>query len=67
MPRRALLVMALAGCAGADAATAPQTPGQPPPQVELGLHPGESMSFEVQLAGVLVGEAQLAVGEVGTI
>lgn len=33
---------------------------------QLGLYPGEAMAFEVQLAGVLVGEAQLAVGELGT-
>ena len=72
MPRCALLVfgLALAGCAGADAATAPQAPNPAatqPQTVELGLHPGEMMAFEVQLAGVLVGEAQLAVGEVGVV
>ena len=75
MPRSALLVIAFAGgalvgCAGADAATAPQNPsGTSTPQQkgELGLHPGESMAFEVQLAGVLVGEAQLAVGEIGDV
>jgi Protein of unknown function (DUF3108) len=55
------------GCAGADASVlSPQAPvvvnGR-----ELGLHPGETMSYQVQLAGVLVGEAQLAVGEIGTI
>lgn len=69
MPRCALLVsFALAACAGADAATAPASPAQSAPQqVDLGLHSGEAMAFEVQLAGVLVGEAQLAVGEVGTV
>jgi hypothetical protein len=65
------LVLALAGCAGADAATTPQNPTAAPQapqqQHELGLHPGESMAFEVQLAGVLVGEAQLAVGEIGNV
>ena len=67
------LLAALAGCAGADAATTPTTPVAAaatvtaPEKFELGLHPGESMAFEVQLAGVLVGEAQLAVGEIGTI
>lgn len=69
MPRSALLLFALVGCAGADAATAPQTPAtaavEKPQQAELGLHPGETMAFEVELAGVLVGEAQLAVGEIG--
>lgn len=66
---RGLIILgALAGCAGADAATAPQTPAPTAAhQVELGLHPGEMMAFEVQLAGVLVGEAQLAVGEIGTV
>lgn len=47
------------------------TPSAPPPAVpasgELGLRPGESMAFEVQLGGLLVGEAQLAVGEIGNI
>ena len=65
-----LLALAIAGCAGADAATAPQTPSKGSPaahQVDLGLHPGESMAFEVELAGVLVGEAQLAVGEIGNV
>ncbi len=71
MPRSTLaLLLALAGCAGADAATAPQTPMREvvaPQSSELGLHPGEAMAFEVQLSGVLVGEAQLAVGEIGTV
>ncbi len=37
------------------------------PAAELGLTPGENMAFEVHLAGILAGEAQLAVGEVGNI
>jgi len=37
------------------------------PASSLGLHAGESMAFEVRLAGVLAGEAQLAVGEIGQI
>ena len=61
-------MLALAGCAGADAATAPQgPPAVVAQQAELGLHPGETMAFEVQLAGVLVGEAQLAVGDIGSV
>ena len=32
---------------------------------EVGLNPGEIMAFEVRLGGVLAGEAQLAVGEIG--
>lgn len=69
MPRRALLCLALAGCAGADAATTPASPAHTvaPQPGELGLHPGETMAFEVELAGVLVGEAQLAVGEIGSV
>src|SRR5688572_3324825 len=61
----ALLVM-IAGCAGVDAMPAPQAPAAAHAQEpQLGLHPGENMAFEVQLGGVLVGEAQLAVGEIG--
>ncbi|HEU0031544.1 MAG TPA: DUF3108 domain-containing protein [Kofleriaceae bacterium] len=64
--RAASLLAILAGCAGAEATTLPQT-AAPPAQAELGLVPGESMSYTVQLAGVLVGEAQLAVGEIGNV
>jgi hypothetical protein len=32
---------------------------------EVGLNPGESMTFEVRLGGILAGEAQLAVGDAG--
>jgi hypothetical protein len=63
-----LLVLALAGCAaGAEAMTLPaQAPAAASTQSnEVGLNPGESMSFEVRLAGVLAGEASLAVGELG--
>src|SRR5688572_25279002 len=66
----AMLAAAAAGCASADAMAA-QTPAatedpaaQPP---SLGLFPGETMAFEVHLAGVLAGEAQVAVGEVGDV
>lgn len=48
-----------------------QDPAQVAPPVEaapvLGVNPGETMSFEVHLAGMLAGEAQLAVGEIGTV
>ena len=67
---RALLLALVAACAGAEATPLlAQEPAAPPPPAnrELGLHPGESMTYDVQLAGVLVGEAQLAVGEVGEI
>lgn len=64
-----LVLAAAAGCAGAEAMTG--TPAGPasaaPPRHELGLNPGESMAFEVRLAGVLAGEAQLAVGDIGEV
>ncbi len=57
---------ALAGCAGADAMTTQQpAPARSAPAETVGLNPGESMAFEVRLAGVLAGEAQLAVGQIG--
>ena len=62
------LVLALAGCAGAEAMTLPQTakPGVVTESTnEVGLNPGEQMAFEVRLGGVLAGEAALAVGELG--
>lgn len=63
-----LLLAAAAGCAGAEAMTLQTAPpASPQPKTELGLNPGESMSFEVHLAGVLAGEAQLAVGEIGEV
>jgi hypothetical protein len=64
----AVLGAAVVGCAGADAMTAPAATatGSEPPNV-LGLHPGETMAFEVHLAGVLAGEAQLAVGDIGDV
>jgi hypothetical protein len=69
MGRARLLLIALAGCAGADAMTLPPQ-GHPTAVAsatnEIGLNPGESMAFEVRLEGVLAGEAQLAVGELGT-
>lgn len=45
----------------------PAAPAIPMPAAQLGLNPGENMAFEVHLAGILAGEAQLAVGEVGNI
>jgi hypothetical protein len=67
--RACLVALAIAGCGGADGLhAAPPGPVQPiPPSFELGLVPGETMAFEVRVAGVLAGEAQLAVGEVGMI
>jgi Protein of unknown function (DUF3108) len=70
-----MLLLALAGCAGASAATQPVAPAPAPiaepagsnEPVELGLVPGETMTFEVHLGGVLAGAAQLAVGQLGTL
>ena len=64
-----LVLAAAAGCAGAEAMTATQAgpASAPPTRHELGLNPGEAMAFEVRLAGVLAGEAQLAVGEIGEV
>lgn len=65
-----LLLAALCGCAGAEAMGTQAVPSAAPPSpatTELGLRPGETMAFEVQLGGLLVGEAQLAVGEVGNV
>jgi hypothetical protein len=64
--RSACLLAIVAGCAGAEAMSLPAT-APAAPEAQLGLHPGESMSYEVQLAGILVGEAQLAVGEIGLV
>jgi hypothetical protein len=68
MRAASLLLAAACGCAGAEAMTT-QQPGAAAaePKFELGLNPGESMSFEVRLAGILAGEAQLAVGEIGEV
>lgn len=64
------VLIALAGCAGADAMTLPASPKAGSADVvapgnELGLNYGESMAFEVRFSGVLAGEAALAVGELG--
>jgi|LNFM01.2.fsa_nt_gb hypothetical protein len=62
------LALALAACGGIEAnPVAPAAAVMAPAQKELGLYPGEAMAFEVKLAGVLVGEAQLAVGEPGLV
>jgi hypothetical protein len=59
--------LALAGCAGAEANALAPAPAIRPSSapVEVGLNPGESMTYEVRLAGLVAGEAQLAVGELG--
>lgn len=58
----------LVGCAGAEAMTVePAAVSSTQDSTELGLVPGESMMFDVHLAGVLAGQAQLAVGDVGLV
>ena len=69
---RVLAFVALAGCAGAEAMTLPPQPAAPATgsadqSHELGLIPGESMAFDMHLGGILAGEAQLAVGEIGVV
>jgi hypothetical protein len=69
---RALWVVVLAGCAASEAMPLPPQPvavATPSPalEAEFGFYPGETMAFEVHLAGMLAGEAQLAVGEVGEL
>lgn len=66
-----LWISIAAGCGGA--AEGFTQPGQPAAAAtatsaaEVGLIPGETMSFEVKLGGLLVGEAALAVGEAGEV
>lgn len=70
MGRAGLCLLLLAGCAGAEAMTLPvpkPTPATVAPSSEVGLNPGESMAFEIKLGGVLAGQAQLAVGEIGDL
>ncbi|HEX2691129.1 MAG TPA: DUF3108 domain-containing protein [Kofleriaceae bacterium] len=68
---RCAALLVLAGCAGAGAgadgmALLPTSAARPAIVAgEVGLNPGESMAFEVRIAGLLVGEAQLAVGGLG--
>lgn len=69
---RAILVVCVAGCAGAEAMSLPAQPAATTAIVEtttseLGFFPGETMQFEVKLSGMTAGEATLAVGQVGNI
>ena len=63
----ALAAAAAISCAGAEATTLPPAPPVRPAAaaVAVGLSPGETMAFEVRIAGVVAGEAQLAVGAIG--
>jgi len=67
-----LAAATMAGCGGAVGELAAQPPMLAPGPTELddeivGLVPGESLSFEVRVAGVLAGEAQLVVGKPGAL
>ncbi len=67
---RAICLAVLTGCAGAEAMALPPpapTTAAAAEASEFGFFPGETMSFEVHLAGMLAGEAQLAVGEIGAV
>jgi len=68
---RGFLLVALAGCAGAEAMTLPPQPvtsgSAAEAKGEFGFVPGETMAFDVHLSGMLAGEAQLAVGEIGDV
>jgi hypothetical protein len=64
--REMVVAIAVAGCAAGDAnAPAPTVAASPPIDGAVGLVPGESMSYEIRLGGVVAGEAAIAVGEVG--
>src|SRR5262245_56901608 len=72
-----LVLVAATSCGGAAATTELQAPAPPGGDATTtastvaediaGLNPGEALHFDVKLAGVLVGEASLAVGKVGTV
>jgi hypothetical protein len=67
--RSAALLLVWCACGGGArppaGVPAPSVAAAPSAQDGVGLTPGESMAFEVKLAGVLAGEAQLAVGALG--
>lgn len=70
MRRLVWIACALAACAGdARPVSAPSAAHAPAtmPASELGLVPGETMAFELKLAGIPAGEAQLAVGDIGDV
>jgi Protein of unknown function (DUF3108) len=62
------IITLASACAGAEAMTPPPAPAAveaPAVHEPIGLNPGEAMAFEVHIAGLLAGEAQLAVGALG--
>jgi uncharacterized protein DUF3108 len=60
-------ILASSGCAGAEANALAPAPALRPASapIEVAINPGETMAFEVRIAGLVAGEAQLAVGELG--
>jgi hypothetical protein len=58
-------VLAATACGGTAEAFTPPSAAATATSQDVGLVPGESMSFEVRLGGVLLGEAALAVGQLG--
>ncbi|MCE9576582.1 MAG: DUF3108 domain-containing protein, partial [Deltaproteobacteria bacterium] len=65
-----LVALTLGACGGAAADLAfdaPRVVAADAPAPSLGLFPGEQMSFEVKLGGILIGEASLAVGQPGMV
>ena len=64
------VALAVAACGAADGNSAGQvtvpTNAVASPSTSVGLFPGESMTFLVKLAGIEVGEAALAVGDIDT-
>jgi hypothetical protein len=67
----ALVACCAAGCGGAigDGGHHPdaRVHAAPAERPVLGLQPGEAMTFEVKIGGILAGEAELAVGDPGVI
>ena len=68
----ALVASFAAACGGAigDGGRHPDARGPRGMRAEnpvLGLEPGEAMSFEVKVGGILAGEAELAVGDPGVV
>lgn len=72
MPTRilaSLIAVAAAACGGAlaDVAEPPPPPGASVAEPIAAIHPGESMRFEIRLAGVLGAESTFAAGEPTTL
>src|SRR5262245_28631109 len=64
--RLAALFVAACACGGAVGDVAEPAPAVVEDEPLDAIHPGESMRFEIRLAGVLGGEATFAAGDVAT-